>query len=281
MTEKKNAPFRGTCTALVTPFDGQGVDYAALEKLLLRQLDAGVAAVAVCSTTGEGASLTAREYGETVRFAYATAGGRIPILAGAGGTSTSHAAELAYIAGNEGASAVLAVTPYYYKVTDEGIVLHFSEVSRAGLPVVAYNVPSRTGVTISRKAYFALAENEGIVGVKEASGNIEECAWLSRTLGDRFALYSGTDSQNLPLLSVGFDGFISVTANVRPEALCRLYSLWERGDTAGALDCDAQLAPLTRELFRFPNPIPVKAKLASMGLCKNILRLPLSAIAEN
>lgn len=273
--EKKKIPFEGSCCAIVTPFVGGEVDYDSLGILIDRQIADGTAALAVCGTTGEAPSLSHEEYRGVVEFAVSRVAGRLPVIAGAGSASTKHAAQLAGIAAEAEANAVLAVTPYYVKASAEGLVRHYREIAAAGLPVILYNVPSRTGMTITMPVYRRLAEIPNIVGVKEASGNVNTAMELAYELGDRFALYSGCDEINLPLAAIGFDGFISVTANIVPDKVSRLWELWRSGDTAAALELDRELHPLTKKLFSEVNPIPVKKTLAEMGLCTGELRLPL------
>ncbi|MBQ7828254.1 MAG: 4-hydroxy-tetrahydrodipicolinate synthase [Clostridia bacterium] len=273
--EKKKIPFEGSCCAVVTPFIGGEVDFDALGVLIDRQIAGETAALAVCGTTGEAPSLTDEEYLRVVEFAVARSAGKIPVIAGAGAASTRHAAGLAELAGVAGADAVLAVTPYYVKASAEGLIRHYREIAAAGLPVILYNVPPRTGMTITMPVYRRLADIPNIVGVKEASGNVNTAMELAYELGDRFALYSGCDEINLPLAAIGFDGFISVTANIVPDKVSRLWNLWRSGDTAAALALDRELYPLTKSLFSEVNPIPVKKMLAEMGLCSGELRLPL------
>ncbi len=272
---KKKIPFEGSACAVVTPFRDGEVDYDSLGVLIDRQIAGGTAALAVCGTTGEAPSLSDEEYRGVVEYAVARVSGRIPVIAGTGAASTKHAAELADIAAYAGADALLAVTPYYVKASAEGLVRHYSEIAAVGLPVILYNVPPRTGMTITMPVYRRLAEIPGIVGVKEASGNVNVGMELAYEFGDRFALYSGCDEINLPLAAVGFDGFISVTANIVPEKVARLWDLWRSGDIAAAGELDRELYPLTRALFKEVNPIPVKKMLAEMELCTGELRLPL------
>lgn len=273
--ENKKIPFTGSCCAVVTPFLNGEADYDSLGVLIDRQIAGGTAALAVCGTTGEAPSLSDEEYRGVVQYAVSRAGGKIPVIAGAGAASTKHAAELAEIAGEAGADAILAVTPYYVKASSEGLVRHYREIAAAGLPVILYNVPSRTGMSITMPVYRRLAEIPNIVGAKEASGNVSVGMELAYEFGDRFALYSGCDEINLPLAAVGFDGFISVTANIVPDKVSRLWDLWRSGDTAAARGLDRELYPLTKQLFSEVNPIPVKKMLAEMGLCSGELRLPL------
>lgn len=273
--EDKIVSFEGACCAVVTPFSGGEVDFDSFGVLLDRQIDGGVSAVVVCGTTGEAPSLSLDEYRLVIEYAVERIGGRIPVIAGAGGASTSHTAELADIAAYAGADAVLAVNPYYVKSSEEGLVRHFKKIASVGLPVILYNVPSRTGMNIPMAVYEKLAPVHEIVGIKEASGDVRIGMELAYRFGDRYALYSGCDELNLPLAAIGFDGFISVTANVVPDKLSHLWNLWKSGDAVASLALDRELYPLTKELFREVNPIPVKKKLAEMGLCSGELRLPL------
>ncbi len=273
--EKKMIPFQGSSCAIVTPFKKGEVDFESLGVLIDRQIDGGTSAIVVCGTTGEAPSLSDEEYRKVVEYTVHCAAYRIPVIAGTGGASTGHVCELTRIAAESGADAVLAVTPYYVKASEEGLFRHYSKISSEGLPVIVYNVPSRTGMSITMPMYERLSQIPGIVGVKEASGNMQTAIELSAGFSDRFALYSGSDELNLPLLSIGFDGFISVTANIDPVRVAQMYDLWKSGDMAGALSLHRELYPLTVELFSEVNPIPVKKKLEEMGLCTGELRLPL------
>ena len=275
MIYKKKIPFKGSCCAIVTPFREGRVDYESLGNIIERQIIGGTAAIVVCGTTGEAPSLTDEEYKGVVEHTVSTVSGRVPVIAGVGSASTRHSAKLADTAAYAGADALLAVTPYYVKASEEGLVGHYREISAVGLPVILYNVPARTGMSVTLKMYERIAEISGIVGVKEASGNVTVGMELAYNFGDRFALYSGCDEVNLPLAAVGFDGFISVTANIVPDKVAMLWELWCSGDTAAAIKLDRELYPLTKDLFREINPIPVKKKLAEMGLCTSELRLPL------
>lgn len=277
MIKNKNSPFTGAACAIVTPFNNGEVDFDSLGNLIDRQLSCGIDAIAVCGTTGEAPALSVEEYQNIVEFTCTRVDGEIPVIAGSGGSNTKYAVKLADIAAKAGADALLAVTPYYNKASSEGLFMHYKEIAGVGLPVILYNVPSRTGVNIPMSVYRRLSDVDNIVAVKEASGDIKTGITLAYELGDRFALYSGCDELNLPLLSVGFDGFISVTANITPAELSELWKLWKAGDTSAALDLDQRLYPLTKSLFTEVNPIPVKAALSKMGLCKNELRLPLTA----
>ncbi|MBR4880453.1 MAG: 4-hydroxy-tetrahydrodipicolinate synthase [Clostridia bacterium] len=275
MRYKKKIPFEGSACAIITPFREGSVDYDCLGAIIERQIVGKTAAIVVCGTTGEAPSLTDDEYRGVVEHTVSVVSGRVPVIAGVGSASTRHSAELADIAAYAGADSLLAVTPYYVKASEEGLVGHYREISGVGLPVILYNVPSRTGMSVTMRMYERLAEIPEIVGVKEASGNVTTGMELAYSFGDRFALYSGCDEINLPLAAIGFDGFISVTANIVPDKVAELWNLWRAGNTAAALEVDHELYPLTKELFGEVNPIPVKKMLAEMGLCTGEMRLPL------
>ncbi len=278
----KNVPFRGVSTAIVTPMTSSGeVDVAAFLRLIEYQIEGGISALTVCGTTGEASTLSPREMHYLIRTAVESAEGRIPIIAGAGSNDTSRACYLAESAEAAGAAAILSVVPYYVKPGADGIIRHFDELSKASsLPVILYNVPSRTGVNIPFSVYRALSENPRIAALKEASGDVDyACRFLSE-FGNRFALYSGNDSLNLPLYALGAEGAISVLSNVRPREVADVFSLFDSGKTDGARRLHLSLSPLAEALFREPNPIPVKAALSLMGLCENYLRLPLTPARE-
>lgn len=273
---KKKAPFFGVCAAIVTPFDGGEVDLLSLGKIIDYVLDGGVAAVAVCGTTGEAPSLTVDEYKTVVEYSRERVKGRGKLIAGAGGSTTERAVKLAHIAGECGADALLCVTPYYNKASSEGLVRHYEAIAEVGVPVILYNVPSRTGVDIPFDVYRRLCENGNIVGVKEASGDMHTAMRLMYEFGDRLALYSGCDELNLPLAAIGYDGSVSVTANVEPTKCAAMWDAVKNGYLSDARRLDTELSSPTAFLFSEVNPIPVKAMLSQMGLCKNELRLPLT-----
>ena len=272
----KRVPFYGAAAAVITPFSDGEVDFLSLGRVIDHLMSGGVDAIAVCGTTGEAPALTVEEYRSIVKFSCEHVHGRAPVIAGAGGSTTDRAAGLAEIAGECGAAAVLSVTPYYNKASREGLCRHYAEIARVGLPVILYNVPSRTGVDIPIEVYRVLSEVENIVGIKEASGDARTAMRLLCEFRDRFALYCGCDELNLPLAAAGFDGFISVTANVRPREVSELWRACRDGRLDAAREIDRGLAPLTRTLFCEVNPIPVKAVMSKMGLCRNELRLPLT-----
>ena len=268
--------FRGLGTALVTPFRGGHVDWAAYDRLIERQIAAGTDVLIVCGTTGEPAALTDREREALIRRAAELCAGRCTVVAGTGANDTSRAIELSRQAQTAGADALLLVTPYYNKTTQAGLIAHYTAVAdRVDLPMILYNVPARTGLNLLPETAAALCRHENICGVKEASGNIAQIAELARLCGDEIALYSGNDDQTLPVLALGGQGVISVAGNVCPEQMRAIAARWFAGDAAGSRAQQLALLPLINTLFAEVNPIPVKAALAMLGLCEAEVRLPL------
>lgn len=273
--------FRGAATALITPFRDGTPDTSALRDLIERQIDGGISALVVCGTTGEAPTLTHDEMITLISHASDIAGGRVPVIAGVGSNDTAKSCALAIESSYAGADAVMAVTPYYNKTTEDGLTAHFYAIADASpLPVIVYNVPPRTSVPITLRVYERLAAHDNIVAVKEASGDVALAASLLRDFGDRLAVYSGCDEITLPLLSLGGSGVISVVSNLLPgevETMCRDFF---RGDLGGARAMQFYLLPLIGALFARPNPIPVKAACACLGYCTPELRLPLSPLDD-
>lgn len=268
--------FRGLGTALVTPFRGGDVDWAAYDNLIERQIAAGTEALIVCGTTGEPAALTARERDALIRRAVEVCNGRCAVVAGTGANDTSRAIELSRQAQAAGADALLLVTPYYNKTTQAGLIAHYTAVADSvDLPMILYNVPSRTGLNLLPETAAALCRHGNICGIKEASGSISQIAELARLCGDEIALYSGSDDQTLPVLALGGQGVISVAGNVCPELMREITSRWFAGDMAGSRARQLSLLPLIGALFAEVNPIPVKAALSMLALCEADVRLPL------
>lgn len=276
----KSIVFSGVATALITPFREGKIDICALRRIIERQEEGGVAALVTAGTTGEAPTLTADEHAALVDLAARHT--ELPIIAGCGSNCTARAVELARAAYNAGAAALLAVTPYYNKTTPDGIVAHYTAIADATpLPLILYNVPSRTGFNLTPAMCAKLAGHERIVAVKEASGNIAACAGIAALCGDSMTLYSGNDDMILPLLSLGGKGVISVVSNIFPAetaALCRAY---EQGDTMGAAQLQYRLLPAVNALFSHVNPIPVKSVMAAWGLCTDEFRLPLCRLKKN
>ena len=273
----KKPIFTGIGTAMVTPRTESGVDYAAFERLIERQLDAGIDALIICATTGEAPTLSDEEHIETVRFAVNKASGRAPIIAGTGSNYTQHAVEMSKKARDVGADALLCVTPYYNKCTQRGLVESYTAIADATeLPVIVYNVPGRTGVNIKPQTYEKLAEHPNIVGIKEANGDISSVVdTMSRVTG-RLSMYSGNDDQIVPIMSMGGVGCISVLSNILPAETREITSRFFSGDVKGAAELQMKYKELIDALFCETNPIPVKAALCLMGLCSDYARLPLT-----
>lgn len=271
--------FKGLGTALITPFDEDGdVDFASLEKLVANQLDGGVDSIVVCGTTGEPPTLTDDERSQVIRSVVRQVNGAIPVIAGTGSNCTATAAANSRKAEDLGADGVLVVTPYYNKCTQSGLVEHYRAVAQATrLPVIAYNVPGRTGVNLLPKTAARLTEVKGIVGIKEASGNITQIIETSKAVrGSDIVLYSGDDAAALPIFAVGGQGLISVASNAVPAAVKELTDACLASDYATARDLQFRYQKLFGLMFCEVNPIPIKAACALLGLCKPCMRLPLT-----
>ena len=272
-----NSLFQGACTALVTPFLGDRVNYPMLEILLKRQIDAGIRTIVLCGTTGESATLSDSEKLEIIRRAKRYTGDSCTILAGTGSNCTEHAVALSRAAQAAGADGLLVVSPYYNKATSEGLITHYSAIASAvQIPLVLYNVPSRTGVDIPVEVYRILSQIPNIVGVKEASGDLTKTAETLRICQPGFSVWSGNDDQAVAAMSLGSAGVISVVSNLLPEKVqaMSLAALDGDFDTAAALQLE--LLPLIRALFREVNPIPVKAAMQIIGFDCGACRLPLT-----
>ena len=273
--------FKGSCTAIVTPFNEHGVDYERLKKNLEFQYENGTSAIVVCGTTGENATHTPNEHDELVRVTVRTVNGRMKVIAGIGSNNTANALRAAENAKYSGADAVLMVTPYYNKTTQKGLIEHFSYVAdRVDIPMILYNVPSRTGIGISADTCKALSQHPNINGIKEASGDISLAAKIRSLCGDDLYIWSGNDDCTIPLMSLGALGVISVASNIVPGAVAKLCALCLEGSYAEATELYAKYASLFSALFIETNPIPVKAALKMMGMDSGILRLPLTEISQ-
>ena len=273
--------FKGSCTAIVTPFDEHGVDYERLKKNLEFQYENGTSAIVVCGTTGENATHTPNEHDELVRVTVRTVNGRMKVIAGIGSTNTENALRAAENAKYSGADAVLMVTPYYNKTTQKGLIEHFSYVAdRVDIPMILYNVPSRTGIGITADTCKVLSQHPNINGIKEASGDISLAAKIRSLCGDDLYIWSGNDDCTIPLMSLGALGVISVASNIVPGAVAKLCALCLEGSYAEATELYAKYASLFSALFIETNPIPVKAALKMMGMDSGILRLPLTEISQ-
>jgi 4-hydroxy-tetrahydrodipicolinate synthase len=272
----------GSIVALVTPMQPDGaIDWSHLENLIEYHIESGTHALGVVGTTGEASTLTMAEHREVIRFAVEQSGGRIPVVAGTGSNSTHEAIELTVAAAQSGADAALMVTPYYNRPTQEGLYQHFKTVADAvNVPIILYNVPSRTAVDLANETVLRLSVVENIVGIKDATGNVERGAELISQLPETFAVYSGDDATALALMTHGAKGNISVTANVAPAHMAKLCQLALAGAYDEAAAIDACLQPLNSALFLEPNPIPVKWALQQLGRLGPGIRLPLTPLSE-
>ena len=272
----KKCLFTGVATALATPFDNNGVNISEFKRFIEFQIDSGVNCLVVCGTTGESSTMTKSEKIEAIKCAVSTSAGRIPIIVGTGSNYTSSAIEMSKIAEELGADGLLVVTPYYNKTTQSGLIEHYKAISASvSIPIILYNVPSRTGMNISPETCLELSKINNIVGIKEASGNISQVAKIAKLCGDDFAVYSGNDDQIVPILSLGGKGVISVLSNVKPELTCSITNSFFKKATDEACYYQLQALPLIEALFAETNPIPVKEAINMIGFEFGIPRLPL------
>lgn len=278
----KNTIFEGAATALVTPMNEDGsVNYDRLRSLIDEQIEGGIAALVICGTTGESATLSGEEHIKVLRESIKHTAGRVKIIAGTGSNDTAFAAELSVEAEEAGADALLMVTPYYNKTTQAGLVAHYSYVaSKVSLPIILYNVPSRTGVNIAPETYAKLAEIDNIVAIKEASGNLSAVVKTLSLCGDKLDIYSGNDDQIVPIMSLGGKGVISVLSNILPGETQEMCKKMLDGDMKGAAALQVKYSPLIDALFSEVNPIPVKEAMNLMGMQVGPVRLPLVPMQE-
>ena len=277
----KNVLFTGACTALVTPFLGSQVNYPMMEQLLKRQIDAGIQAVVICGTTGESPTLSDTEKLELFHRAKKYAGDRCLIIAGTGSNHTEHAIQLSKAAEETGVDGLLVVSPYYNKATPEGLITHYSAIaSSVHIPLIAYNVPSRTGVDIPICVYQCLAQLPNFAGVKEASTDISKIARIRSACPDHFAVWSGNDDQAAAVMALGGSGVISVLSNLLPTETQALAKAALDGDFDTASDLQVRLLPLIELLFSEVNPIPVKAAMKIIGYDCGECRLPLTPASQ-
>ena len=268
--------FYGCGTALVTPFKGNRIDFDALEALIDWQLDSGVDAIVALGTTGEPATITESERSAIIECAAARCARRAPLVVGAGSNDTRRTMAQAIEAARLGADALLVVTPYYNRASRQGLIEHFNAVADSvELPIIMYNVPSRTGVNLDADIVAELAKHPNLCAVKEASGSLRQMTDLAAACGDGVAVYCGNDDQVVPAMALGARGVISVAANVIPGEIHALALDWLKGDAKKSLDAQLKYLPLIRRLFDEVSPIPVKAALSMMGRVENTLRLPL------
>ena len=282
MSTEKKTIFKGVCTALITPFKNGEIDYKSLKKIINFQIEQGVDALLINGTTGESATLTECEKRELISFAVREVGGKVPLIAGTGSNSTQKALHLSQFARDVGVDAVLVVTPYYNKASADGLIKHYETIADSiDIPLILYNVPSRTGVNIPLSVYDKLANHDNIVAVKEASPSISDFAKLSQKCSDRLVLYSGNDDLIMPTLALGGDGVISVVSNILPKEVGEICKLWFAGKTKEAIALQLKLLPLINAIFSEVNPIPIKALMSHKGFCKEEYRLPLYPMDED
>ncbi len=277
----KQPIFTGVGTAIITPFTSDFVNFEKLGELIEQQIAAGVEALVVCGTTGEAPTQTIPEHLATVEYAIKRAAGRIKIIAGTGSNDTAHAIMMSQNAEKSGADALLMVTPYYNKTTQRGLVRHFEAVAdRVNIPIILYNIPSRTGMGFTVDAYRELSKHPNINGVKEASGDFELVSRTKMVCGDELNIWSGDDSATLPMMSLGAKGIISVLSNILPGAMVELSHACLEGDFERARELHYKYYPLMRALFAETNPIPVKAAMNMMGMGVGPTRMPLVEMSE-
>lgn len=273
--------FTGAGTALVTPFNDAGIDFAAFEALIEYQIENSIDALVVCGTTGEPSTMTGKERRSAIEFVVKQAAGRVPVIAGTGTNNTASTIEASMEACDLGANALLVVTPYYNKCSDTGLVRHFLSIAdSSSVPIIIYNVPSRTGVNVCPAVMKEISQHDNIVGIKEASANIAQIVETARLCPD-IDLYSGNDDHVVPLLSLGGKGVISVVANVAPKMTHDMVASYLAGDTMKSLELQFKLNPLNKALFLETNPIPVKTALNMIGMNGGILRMPLCEMSAD
>lgn len=276
----KNPIFTGSGVALITPFNETGVDFDALGKLIDFQLENKTDAIIICGTTGEASTMPDAEHIATIEYTASRVAGRIPVIAGTGSNDTAHGKNLCKMAEKAGADGLLLVTPYYNKATQKGLIQHYTELASAvDLPIILYNVPSRTGMGIDVATVKALSSVEQIVGMKDATGNISYTAQLAAEC-PHIDIYSGNDDMIVPVMSLGGKGVISVLANVMPAETHDMCELYAKGDHAGALKLQLDLLDLIKALFIEVNPIPAKTAMNLMGMNGGKFRLPLCEMSD-
>jgi len=278
----KNTIFTGMATAIVTPMKADlSVDYEALGAFIDFQIESGINAIVAVGTTGESATLEPEEQKEVIRFTVERVNKRVPVIAGVGTNNTLHVLENVKNACEVGADALLVVTPYYNKATQNGLIAHFTAIADAStVPLVLYNVPGRTGCNLLPKTVAKLAEHERIVAIKEATGNMAQMVELMALCGDKIDVYSGEDALTVPMMAMGAAGTISVLSNVAPKEAVAMTDAAKAGDFAAAAAWQCKLLPLVNALFSEVNPIPAKAAVAAMGFGEENLRMPLSKMEE-
>lgn len=277
----KKILFKGVGTAIATPFDESGINFEEFKKLVEFQIVEGADAIIVCGTTGESSTMSTNEKEDLIRFTVDIVDKRIPVIAGTGGNNTASVIELSKYAETVGADGLLIVTPYYNKTTQEGLVKHYSEIANSvELPIILYNVPSRTGLNILPETCLELSKLENIVAIKEASGNISQVAKIAELCGDNLNIYSGNDDQIIPILSLGGLGVISVLSNIYPKFVHNMVINYLNGNCSDALLSQLNSMELINALFSEVNPIPIKEALNILGFNFGKPRLPLVEMSE-
>jgi len=273
--------FKGSIVAVVTPFKNDKVDAATLKKLVKFQIKNGTSAILPCGTTGESPTLSHEEHDRVIEICIEAADKKVPILAGTGSNSTAEAIRLTKHAAKAGADAVLSVTPYYNKPTQEGLYLHFKAIAESvNIPIILYNIPGRTSRNIEPETMARLAKDcKNIIGVKEAAGSLEQMQTIRQICPKDFLLFSGDDALTLPLLSIGGVGVISVAANIIPADVANMITAFEQGNIKAAQDMHYKMLPLVKALFIETNPAPVKEAMEMLGMCSGTLRLPLCGLS--
>ena len=277
----KNTVFQGMATAMITPMNARGIDFDTMGRFIDWQIASGINALVVMGTTGENATIEPEDQTEVIRYTVERAAGRIPVIAGTGTNNTEHVLRNTREACRVGADAVLVVTPYYNKATQNGLIKHFTTVADAStVPVIVYNVPTRTSVNILPKTAAALAEHPNIVAIKEASGNMAQMVEMAALCADKVDIYSGEDALTVPMMSMGAKGTISVLSNVIPAQAVAMTDAFFAGDIASAAKMQCRYLDLINDLFCEVNPIPAKAAVSAMGYGVENIRLPLTPMTE-
>lgn len=274
--------FKGVATALITPTNDNGVDYDSYGRLIDWQIEQGINALVIAGTTGEGSTLDDAEHKAVAKFAVERIAGRCPVITATGGNDTRYAIQLTKYCCDVGADAMLVVTPYYNKTTQNGLIKMYSAIADVSTkPLILYNVPSRTGVNIEPETYAALADHPMIAGIKEANSNISKIVKTAQLVSGKLDIYSGNDDQITPILAMGGLGVISVLSNPAPKITMEICDKFFAGDVKGSAELQCKMLPLINALFSEVNPIPVKAAMSAMGFCENHLRLPLVPMEES
>ena len=278
----KKTVFTGMATAIVTPMTATGIDYEALGRFIDFQIESGINAIVVMGTTGENATIEPEDQAAVIRYTVEKVAKRVPVIAGTGTNNTEHVLHNTKNACEAGADAILVVTPYYNKATQNGLIRHFTAVADAStVPVILYNVPGRTGCNLLPKTVAVLAEHPNIVGIKEATGNMAQMVEIMHLCGDKIDVYSGEDALTVAMMAMGGKGTISVLSNVAPREAVAMTDACVAGDYAKAAKLQCDLLPLINALFSEVNPIPAKAGVSAMGFGEEHLRLPLTPMEDD